>query len=305
MKILEDEVIDVAVPANADVIVLQRVSHNWHSKVIGLMREKGVAVVIDMDDDLSCIHPENKAYRYFHPRSNTPYSWKNVEQSCKDATLVTTSTKPLLGVYAKHGRGQVLDNYVPARYLDIPHSEKGYFGWPGTTGSHPNDLQVMGTTVRDLIAEGYPFKVVGPKSKVKDALRLTTEPEYTGIIDLDKWANEIAELSVVIAPLAVGQFNESKSRLKLIEAMAAGVPWVASPRSEYRRVHAESGAGLLADTPKQWGKAIRQLMSDDVMRKELGERGRQYMQDQTIEANAWRWMEAWTRAYDIQRGKGK
>jgi hypothetical protein len=80
---------------------------------------------------------------------------------------------------------------------------------------------------------------------------------------------------------------------------------VASPRAEYRRLHKESGAGLLAEGPKEWYKAIKQLMDDAQLRQELGERGREYMRTQTIEANAWRHLEAWQRAYDIQHGRTK
>jgi hypothetical protein len=39
-----------------------------------------------------------------------------------------------------------------------------------------------------------------------------------------------------------------------------------------------------------------------VLRKELGERGREHMRTQTIEANSWRLLEAWTKAYEIEQG---
>jgi hypothetical protein len=84
--------------------------------------------------------------------------------------------------------------------------------------------------------------------------------------------------------------------------MAAGVPWVASPRAEYRRLHKESGCGFLADTPKQWYAHLTRLLADSCLRKEQAEAGREYMATQTYEANAWRWLEAWTRAVEIQRG---
>jgi glycosyltransferase involved in cell wall biosynthesis len=301
------EIIDVKVPdGGADVLVMQRLSHHWHSRTIEILRSKGVAMVIDMDDDLSNIHPENKAFFNYHPKNkSTPYSWKNVEQACKAATLVTVSTKQLLNVYARHGRGHVIDNYVPERYLQIRQDQDKIFGWPGTTDSHPNDLQVTGGAVQELISDGYEFRVVGPISRAKEALRLKDQPPHTGIVEMINWASEIAKLQVALAPLAITAFNTGKSRLKLLEASAVGVPWVASPRAEYRRFHQESGAGLLVDSRKDWYRAVKQLMDDAQMRQELGERGRQHMRDQTIEKNAWRLWEAWTRAYEIQKGTAK
>ncbi len=300
------EIIDVKIPNDADVLVMQRLSHNWHGKVIEILRSKGVAMVIDMDDDLSNIHPDNQAFLTYHPKNaRTPFSWKNVEQACKAATLVTVSTKQLLGVYARHGRGQVIDNFVPERYLRIKANQDKVFGWPGTTQSHPNDLQVTGDAVQNLINDGYEFRVVGPPSGVKGALRLKEEPANTGVVQLVNWASEVARLQVMLAPLAPTAFNTSKSRLKILEAASVGVPWVGSPRAEYRRFHQESGSGLLVEGRKDWYKAIKLLMDDASLRQDLGERGREYMQSQTVEKNAWRYLEAWTRAYDIQRGKEK
>jgi glycosyltransferase involved in cell wall biosynthesis len=300
------EIIDVKVPRNADVLVMQRLSHDWHPRVIEILRSKGVAMVIDMDDDLSSIHPDNKAFHNYHPKNKkTPFSWKNVEASCKVATLVTVSTPQLLGVYGKHGRGHVIDNYVPERYLWILAEKEKVFGWPGTTDSHPNDLQVTGGVVQDLIKEGYEFRIIGPVSQAHRALRLTVVPPHTGVVSLVNWAAEIAKLQVVLAPLAPTAFNTGKSRLKAIEAASVGVPWIGSPRAEYRRFNKESGSGILVDSRKDWYKTIKQLMDDGALREDLGAKGREYMKTQTIEKNAWRLWEAWERALQIQRHGGK
>ena len=299
------EIIDVKIPGNADVLVMQRLSHDWHPSVIRILREKGVAMVIDMDDDMSCIDPGNSAYAAFHPRNpRTPYSWRNTQEACKLATLITVSTKRLLDVYAKHGRGHVLENFVPERYLRITAEQEKVFGWAGTTQSHPNDLQVTGGSVQKLIDSGYNFKIVGPPSNAKAAFRLKEQPPCTGVVDLFNWAGEVAKLQVALAPLAVSKFNYSKSRLKVIEAASVGVPWVASPRDEYRRFHKESGSGLLAETGKDWFTCVKQLMDDAALREDLGAKGREFMRTQTIERNAWRVWEAWERAYNIQRNGG-
>src|SRR5687767_14713586 len=54
--------LDVTVPDGADVIVLQRLTLNTMAQAVPMIRAKGVAVVVDMDDDLSTIHPKNPAY---------------------------------------------------------------------------------------------------------------------------------------------------------------------------------------------------------------------------------------------------
>lgn len=293
----------VQIPADCDVLVIQRPAHPLQPQMIDLMRSNGVAVVVDMDDDMSSIHPLNQAFEMYRPRSGTPFSWRWALESCKRATLVTTSTAELQKVYARHGRGVVLDNYVPSAYLNFPKVQTGRFGWAGTLKSHPNDPEVASIGVQKLLAAGYEFVVVGDGHGVKGAMRLATDPPATGSVELIRWAATIAEaMDVGIIPLAATAFNTSKSRLKGIESMAVGVPWVASPRAEYRRLAKESGGGVLANSPKEWFGAVKRLLDDDVYRKDLAEAGKAYMANQTYEANAWRWIEAWERAYMTQKG---
>lgn len=296
--------VSLVIPEDADVVVIQRPAHELQPQMVQILRANNIAVVVDMDDDMSNIHRSNVAYNTYHPRSNSPYSWKYVLESCNNATLVTTSTKALQHVYARKAPGVVIDNYVPEACLQSRSLRTNVFGWAGTTQSHPDDLQVVGGAVQRLIDDGLKFKIVGPPSKVKEALRLKQEPDYTGIIGQEVWVKTVGEtLDVAMAPLSPTPFNSAKSRLKIIEAMATGTPYVASPRTEYYRTTKESQGGLLADTPKDWFNHVKRLMADDGLREELGEAGRKYMVNQTYEAQGWQWAEAWTKAYDLQRGK--
>lgn len=301
----EQRLVSVQVPEDVDVLVIQRPGHNLQPDMIRTMRQNGIAVVVDMDDDMSSIHPDNAAFHMYRHQSRTPFSWRTAALCCREATLVTTSTRNLLKAYAPHGRGVVIDNYVPEAYLqwspDSSIRDHRTLGWAGTTQSHPNDLQVAAPSVQRLLDEGFPFKVVGGPSKVKSALRLKQDPVFTGTVGLADWARTISETyDVGMLPLAMTSFNASKSRLKAIEHMAVGVPWVASPREEYRRVHSESGCGLLANTPKEWYQALKTLLTDEILAKEQAEMGKSYMMDQTYQANAWRWAEAWEQAYQLE-----
>ena len=92
--------------------------------------------------------------------------------------------------------------------------------------------------------------------------------------------------------------------MKPLEYNSVGVPYVASPREEYRWYHKQAQGGVLADQAKDWVKAIKQLLTEESYRKELSEQGRAFAATQTIEENSWRFWEAWSTAYDIQR-KGR
>jgi glycosyltransferase involved in cell wall biosynthesis len=293
--------VHIEAPPDADVIVLQRLTYRPIATAVPLLRARGIAVVVDMDDDLNSIHPANPAYNLYHPDRGSPWhSWQNASNACAAATLVTTSTPQLQKVYASPGRGVVLYNCVPASYLDIPRVDNATIGWGGVVGTHPDDLQTVGRAIAHLTREGHKFRIVGPPDGVREALSLDDDVEATGPLEIEAWPAALASLGIGIAPLADSTFNTSKSFLKPLEMAGLGVPWVASPRTEYRRLH-DLGAGLLANTPAQWMSRLRELAKSDALRSELSEAGRTVAERHTIEGNAWKWLDAWTRAYEIER----
>jgi hypothetical protein len=300
-----DTMVDVQIPSDADVMVFQRVTHRYIADAIRLIRQRGVAVVIDMDDDLASIHPSNPAFEFLHPRGKYPdHSWHNAQRACDDATSVVVSTPALLNRYGRHGQGFVFDNYVPGRYLDVPHTDSDLLGWPGSVHSHPDDLQAMGSSVNRLVSAGFKFGIVGNIEGVHRAwgLAADTQINATGAVPIEVWPEAVTNLGVGVAPLADTSFNASKSWLKMAELAAVGVPVVASPRAEYARLH-KLGVGWLAKDQKDWFRKLKLLAESESARTELAEQGRDVMAGMTIEANAWKLAEIWTDALKKERTK--
>jgi hypothetical protein len=181
------KIVGVRIPDDADVIVLQRVTNNYLSQAIKHIVAKGVAVVIDMDDDLSSIHPENPAFGYLRPGKDKEHTWENARQSCMDATIVTVSTPALLKRYAPHGRGTVLYNMIPGPFLTIPHVDNTDVGWGGSTHSHPNDLPILGTPVSQWLQDGITFRTVGPPDRVAEKLGLRRDIEQKSASESHPW----------------------------------------------------------------------------------------------------------------------
>lgn len=293
--------VGVTTPEDADVMVFQRITMGQLAQAIPLIRAKGIAVVVDMDDDLTAIDPRNIAWTAMHPKMGKPgHSWDNATRACMAATLVTVSTPALLATYAPHGRGVVLENCVPAAYLDVEHHDSDVIGWPGSVHSHPGDPMVAGSAPSRLVHEGHRFMVVGDGEGAREAFGLPKEPETTGFVELADWPRAVTRLGVGMAPLVDTRFNAAKSFLKPLEMSACGVPWVASPRAEYTRFH-RLGAGILADKPSRWYRHLRDLATNPAMRDELSAAGRQVAADWTVEGRAWRWLEAWASALELER----
>jgi hypothetical protein len=295
--VMEDHTVkDVLV--EADVVVLQRVTHTYMAQAVAVMRAKGIAVVVDVDDDLSTIHPSNPAWETHRP-GRGPHSWHNLAAACRGASLVTVSTPALLGVYAKHGRGHVLPNYLPDQYYGLTREDSDVIGWPGSIHSHPNDPEVVGGALARLVDEGAQFVMRGDATGAGRAFGLAQDPPGGGV-PIAEWPRAVASLGVGMAPLADTRFNSAKSWLKPLEMSACGVPWVASPRAEYRRLHA-MGAGVLADRPRTWYRELKRLHQSAALRQEMSEAGRRVAEQLRLRDHSWRWMDAWTRAYEMQQ----
>lgn len=296
--VMEGDTVKDVLDVDADVVVLQRVTHAYMAQAVGVMRAKGITVVVDVDDDLSSIHPSNPAWKVHRPGAGL-HSWHNIALACRNASLVTVSTPALLDVYARHGRGHVLHNYLPDYYYGIERQDSDTVGWPGSYHSHPNDPESLGGAIARLVDEGAEFVMRGDSTGAGRAFGLAEDPPGGGV-PIEEWPAAVASLGVGIAPLADTKFNKAKSALKVIEMSACGVPWVASPRAEYRRIHA-MGAGVLADRPRVWYRELKRLRESTALRQELSEAGRAVAEQLRLRDNAWRWQEAWARAYEMQQ----
>lgn len=289
-------------PEDADVVVMQRVTRAVTVAILRKLREQGVATVVDVDDDLTCIDPANPAFSVIHPRRDPNNNWTWLTDACREADMVTCSTRSLAERFGPHGRVAVLENRVPARLVSPPREDRGgtdpLFGWAGDIPTHPRDLyQATGPLAQTQVR----FAIVGPEPPAGWAEHHRVNLEMgTGEVAFDKWVAALQALDVGLAPLADTKFNRAKSWLKPLEYAAAGVPWIGSHSPEYRRLSA-TVPGLIAAKPAHWTRAIR-AMQDPATRAEASAAGREaVLEHHVYEGSGWRWAEAWEKAVQIRK----
>jgi len=282
-----------------DVFVMSRPLRRLNAESVAVMQAKGIAVVVDIDDDFEALDPRHIAYKRNQPKFNRESNRAWLRKACAQADLVTCTTPALARRYGAHGRVAVVPNFIPRRMIGaLPEEPRDgrTVGWPGHVGTHPRDLLATRGGVGQACREfGARFVNVGSGKAVVEQLDLNgVEYEPRGYAEFADYPFAIAGFDVGIVPLDDTKFNAAKSALKGLELAAVGVPFVASPTEDYQRI-ADDGIGLLAKwKAKDWKRATLDLLRN---RDEYGEQFRAGVIDRyLLEDNAWRWAEAWDQA---------
>lgn len=287
-------------PTTVDVVVMQRVGSRAQLDLMRWFQKQGAAVVLDADDAMWCIDPENVAWEAWNGKPN---HWKFLDAAMGLADLVTVTTDLLARRYGAHGRVEVLPNCVPAEALTQMESlrpaldQTTTVGWAGFTGTHPGDLMVMGNSMRDVQQRtGCLVRVVGDAEGASLDWGLTAEkvnpvpigmPYYTALTTLD----------IGVVPLRDHRFNRGKSYLKALEFATCGVAVVASDSPANRQL-AKTVPIQLATSPKEWEYLLVGMItaSRDYLEERQAAAKQAVLAHHTYEGNAERWADVWARA---------
>lgn len=275
---------------DASTVVLNRPLEPGVAEQIRLWREEGRRVVVDLDDCFDTVSVNH----VIHGR----YTTESLHSACKAASLVTCST-PAIAERYDYGHGVVLRNRIPESRLSVSpdgnREPRPWVGWYGSLASHPDDPKAtgggVGAAMRGTSAE---FTFIGPKEEAPKLANILGVPEINalGFYSMKSLPRVVAEFDIGIVPLDLSPFNEAKSALKGLEMAALGVPVIASPTSEYRRMAAD-GACLIAAAPGAWEGLTLLLLTNEHARRAQAERGYEWAMTQTYERHADDWRTAW------------
>lgn len=290
------EVVDAVAPDDATTIVIQRPAHAHLTGCIEHWQRRSIRVVVDVDDSLSRIDPNNSAWEGLRPKPGSLQSWNNLAHACRIADAVTVTTPALAAQYRPDAT--VIPNYLWDTSFGHERVDSSEICWPAALPSHPNDAVEVGGALDRVSREtsaGLRFIGDGPLAEplLMRAFSLSVPPRIDGYVSLEEYPAWLASIGIGVAPLANTKFNACKSALKPAEMMAAGVPFVASPRADYLRLHQETGVGLMARKPNDWYRQLKRLVQDPVLRKEQSEAGREAAESLRLRDHAWKYLEVW------------
>lgn len=307
-RIGNENVVSVEDP-QCDVLVMQRPAHRHLVEAIPFIQAYGTAVVVDLDDDFDTIDIRNAAWAAYDPQSSPSSNKIWARRATELCDLLTVTTPALARRYGQHGRVAILPNYIPEAYLKIdrPHVPPLRIGWAGSVKSHPGDLEVMQGAMRAVqYRANVVFSTVG-SARAADVMQVPRHlTEVLDWVPIEDYPYAIAHFDIGLVPLKDSPFNRSKSWLKGLELAACGVPFVASPTEQYRKL-SELGAGDLVTslTPnnRAWRTAIERLRDNEDYRAERAAAGRATAATLTYEGHAEEWVSAWRNALALRRAR--
>lgn len=276
-----------------DVVVAQRPMNDVTVRTIRhWVRKSLTLVVVELDDDMWSIPPDNPAHRLA-----TPELLANLESCVAMADLVTVSTTYLAERVSKYTKApiRVVPNCVPAALVDRPRrTRRGHkvtVGWAGSP-THLGDWRANAAGICRALdySNKIDFHMIGAdyRAEIRNTLRTRRHTPFQQ--DITDYYDAL-DFHVALAPLARTEFNLSKSDIRILESAAIGAVPVMSNWGPYAKVSGRHVDSSETDVRERgnWLQHIADLVSDPQQLHD--ERGvwKEWAKARTIEANAHRW----------------
>ena len=251
------------------VVFMQRFMESRATRLVEQAVATGQFVVNDVDDWFWGLHPENQAYKASHPDLNPISNIDHYRNTLAASSLVTVSTPFLAEQISEWGVStRIVENRVSAWRFSMRRHLPGkpIVGWAGSTGHRSGDLAIL----------KRPFKSLKSHVRFHHTGHIESNPLFADEVGLSRSDVSLMQMlppldypnglvfDIGVIPLTDNSFNEAKSFCKGLEYAAAGIPFVASPSREYRRLYEQHGVGRLAATPTEWVDHIKELMDPEV-----------------------------------------
>jgi len=281
-------VLDTRDLAGQDMVIMQRQYKADVFYPMLKMKQNGIKLVYEIDDDLFNVPDWNPASKVF----NNKTVQDNIKHFLTNIDAVFTTTERLRDLYSKYcAKVFVLPNSIDYNIVHKPprNSKKKVVCWQGSA-SHVKDISLIEPALTRLSKDNDAFiKVWDIDIDVKDVYRMPFVPYaafYQMFAQLDGY--------IGLAPLTTAPFNRGKSNLKWLEYTAYDMVTVASPVGPYAESIEHGVTGWLVNpNNSDWYDSIRYLLDhEDVYNEILKNAKEKVAKEYNIKNNYVCWKEA-------------
>ena len=281
-----------------DVVVFQRWMHQSAPSITRRAQAYGQIVVQDVDDWYWGLTTSNNAFDAAHPKLNPTTNRNHYWKALAQADLITVSTPYLAERLARLGVPTVVvPNAIDLTLFEaqrVSSTTEPTVGWVGAVPWRSGDLEILRGVIGPWMKRhGLRFIHGGHVEGATPAAELlgldpVTPTVERPLVPVWEYPRLFEGIEIFVAPLSDVPFNQAKSNVKLLEASAAGIPWVASAIGPYENAE----GGRLARRPKDWLRHLEALL-DPGSRAEQQAAQRAWVEQYSM-ARSW---ESWVRAY--------
>lgn len=288
---------DLIEAVNVDLILIQREAMMFGPPVIEWTMTKVLRrpLVLDLDDATYV--------RYVSPtygRIASALKWfSKTDDLIAWSSLVICGNRHIADYVSSKGKSKIIIPTVVDLEKFRPRSrskrvdDKIVVGWIGTHSTFPYLESIF--PVLGELARCYKFrlKVIGSgRAKIEIPGVEVENCEWA----LEREVEDLQSFDVGLYPIVNDAWAVGKSGFKAIQYMSVGVPYVVSPVGACAEIGEPGVTHLCATTGKQWYDALARLITDEELRRRMGEAGRAHAEkhyalpDQVAKlAHALRW----------------
>jgi hypothetical protein len=291
-----------------DLLVTQRVGTATVADLCASIRATGAAVLMDVDDAMWCLDPDNTAYGSWNGLRGGAH-WERTDRAASNADLVTVTTSALAARYSTHTPAAVLPNRIPRMALDARRPKQSstppVAGWAGLLATHPHDPDVIGDALKIAVSRGLVSAgVIGDGYRTGKVWGVPVRTFQVARLGME-YFRRLAMFDIGLVPLDLegssAEFNSAKSSLKALEYAATGSAVIASP-SPANIEFAREVPIRLAATPGEWLEHLTEL-SNPIVRMDQIESQTRALREHgwVLQDRAADWAQAWMMAIENRR----
>lgn len=291
-----------------DLLVTQRVGTPGVADLCSLLRSRGVAVAMDVDDGMWCLDPDNTAYGAWNGLRGSMH-WEHTDRVAAFADMVTVTTSALGERYFHGGRGAILPNRIPRMALEARRprqsSQPPVAAWAGLLATHPHDPDVIGDALKIAVSRGLvQAGVLGDGYRTGRVWGVPVKTYRMTRLGMDYYRH-LAMFDIGMVPLDLegssAEFNRAKSSLKALEYAATGSAVIASP-SPANVEFAREVPIRLAATPGEWLEHLTELADPEVRRRQVDRQSEALTEHEwVLQDRAADWARTWMLAVENRR----
>jgi hypothetical protein len=284
--------LDEETVAGYEVVVLQAQRGREWAGLVRRLRERGVIVLFEIDDDAHAIRTA--------PGHDFASVWD--KQALRDLDLVMEACDGLIASTAflaeRYGdrtpRAWVCRNGLdlPRYDLTVPVRDGVGIGWAGATG-HGSAIRPWLPEVAAVLEAhaATRFVTIGQPFADELAGRFPGRTLSLPFGPLETYPAAMCHFDVALAPAGDSAFFRAKSDLRWLEASALGIPAIADPVVYPDVEHGVTG--FHAATPADAGEALEALVGDAELRRRVGDAARTVVREtRAMERMAPQWATA-------------